>query len=170
MKSVRKLSNRWEDIWRELAENILHLFYLRSCVLTDHWKKHCITKIFYKGICLHFLRISPYSVRMPKNADQNNSKYGHVLRSFGNQDKIYFSISFVGALKMRYSSSKVKFPQNATVFHNFILTHEIYYRITAFLYLLRDIFWICRERPNKIFMKNLFFLKKTHPNMEILKI
>ena len=96
--------------------------------------------MFYKGICLHFLRISPYSARMRKNADQNNSEYGHVLRSFGNQDKIYFTISFVGALKMRYSSSKGKFPQNATVFHNFILTHEIYYRIIAFLYLLRYIF------------------------------
>ena len=27
------------------------------------------------------LRIFPYSVRMRENADQNNSKYGHVLRS-----------------------------------------------------------------------------------------
>ena len=27
------------------------------------------------------LRISPYSVRMRKNTDQNNSKYGHFLRS-----------------------------------------------------------------------------------------
>ena len=26
-------------------------------------------------------RISPYSVRMRKNADQNNSEYGHFLRS-----------------------------------------------------------------------------------------
>ena len=27
------------------------------------------------------LRISPYSVRMRENADQNNFKYGHFLRS-----------------------------------------------------------------------------------------
>ena len=27
------------------------------------------------------LRISPYSVRMPENVDQNNSEYGHFLRS-----------------------------------------------------------------------------------------
>ena len=26
------------------------------------------------------IRISPYSVRMQENADQNNSKYGHFLR------------------------------------------------------------------------------------------
>ena len=25
--------------------------------------------------------ISPYSVRMPENADQSNSEYGHFLRS-----------------------------------------------------------------------------------------
>ena len=27
------------------------------------------------------LRISPYSVRMRENTNQNNSKYGHFLRS-----------------------------------------------------------------------------------------
>ena len=27
------------------------------------------------------LRISPYSVQMQENADQNNSEYGHFLRS-----------------------------------------------------------------------------------------
>ena len=27
------------------------------------------------------LRISPYSVRMRENTDQNNSEYGHFLRS-----------------------------------------------------------------------------------------
>ena len=27
------------------------------------------------------VRISPYSVRMRENADQNNSEYGHFLRS-----------------------------------------------------------------------------------------
>ena len=29
------------------------------------------------------LRISPYSVRMRENADQNYSEYGHILRSAG---------------------------------------------------------------------------------------
>ena len=31
-----------------------------------------------KGV---ILRISPNSVQMPENADQNNSEYGHILRS-----------------------------------------------------------------------------------------
>ena len=29
------------------------------------------------------LRMSPYSVRIRENMDQNNSKYGHILRSDG---------------------------------------------------------------------------------------
>ena len=35
-------------------------------------------------MCLYselFWIISPYSVRMWENADQNNSEYGHILRS-----------------------------------------------------------------------------------------
>ena len=31
------------------------------------------------------LRISPYSVRMRENVDQNNSEYGHFLRSDRNK-------------------------------------------------------------------------------------
>ena len=36
------------------------------------------------------LRISPYSNRMRKNVDQNNSEYGHFLRSAFDPDSIYF--------------------------------------------------------------------------------
>ena len=31
--------------------------------------------------CREILRISPYSIRMQKNTDQDNSEYGHCLRS-----------------------------------------------------------------------------------------
>ena len=31
--------------------------------------------------CGEILRISPYSVRLRENADQNNSEYGHYLRN-----------------------------------------------------------------------------------------
>ena len=45
------------------------------------------TEDIYNGK-LHFLcslrSISPYSVRMRENTDQNNSEYGHILRSDGN--------------------------------------------------------------------------------------
>ena len=33
------------------------------------------------SVSLRILRTSPYSVRMQENTDQNNSKYGHFLRS-----------------------------------------------------------------------------------------
>ena len=44
------------------------------------------------------LRISPHSVRMQENADQNNPEYGHFLRSttyrlFSNEDTIYGELS-----------------------------------------------------------------------------
>ena len=31
--------------------------------------------------CGEILRISPYSIRLRENADQNNSEYGHYLRN-----------------------------------------------------------------------------------------
>ena len=37
-------------------------------------QKHCVKSA-------RILSISPYSVRMRENADQNNSEYGHFLRS-----------------------------------------------------------------------------------------
>ena len=39
--------------------------------------------VFYRiwTECEEILRISPYSVRMQENVDQNNSKYGYCLRS-----------------------------------------------------------------------------------------
>ena len=44
---------------------------------------------------LQILRISPHSVRMRENADQNNSEDGHFSRSaFGNIATYFFEISF----------------------------------------------------------------------------
>ena len=33
------------------------------------------------GVCVKSVRISPYSVRMRENTDQNNSEYGHFSQS-----------------------------------------------------------------------------------------
>ena len=38
------------------------------------------------GEILRILRISPYSVRMWENADQNKSEYGYFLRSYTNMN------------------------------------------------------------------------------------
>ena len=52
------------------------------------------------------LRVSPYSVRMRQNADQNNSEYGNVLRSLNvlfRQSKFGFSkIFFSGVVSVLY--------------------------------------------------------------------
>ena len=43
----------------------------------------------------HIIRISPYSVRMREKKDQNNSEYGHFLRS----------VKFANCLKFRMLGS-----------------------------------------------------------------
>ena len=66
-----------------LAVSLCNLFFLSS--------KHCVKSVrirSYSGP--HFpafglnIRISPHSVRMRENVDQNNSEYGHFSRSESN--------------------------------------------------------------------------------------
>ena len=46
-----------------------------------------LTRIWTEyGEILRILRISPYSVRMWENTDQNNSEYRHFLRSYTNMN------------------------------------------------------------------------------------
>ena len=56
--------------WGHSASGIL-----RFCVSSYHMCSP--PNVFFRRI----LRISPYSVRMRENTDQNNSEYGHLLRS-----------------------------------------------------------------------------------------
>ena len=49
---------------------------------------HCVKSVRIRGYSgpnllylFRILRISPYSVRMGEDADQNNCEYGHFLRS-----------------------------------------------------------------------------------------
>ena len=65
---------------RSLSSKLFRIVY------ESHWQYRCAKCVrirSYSGP--HFpafrLRISPYSVRMRENVDQNNSKYGHFLRS-----------------------------------------------------------------------------------------
>ena len=44
------------------------LWSVISCILTEYEK---------------IIRISPHSAQMQENTDQNNSEYGHLLRSVG---------------------------------------------------------------------------------------
>ena len=54
------------------------------------------------------LRISPYLVQMPENTDQNNSEYGHSLRSVYNSPCDFFSQKFDSkAIVYSYLTTKV---------------------------------------------------------------
>ena len=59
-----------------MSENIGKLPCYTKLILCITLRKECPYS--------ELLRISPYSVRMQENADQNNSKYGHFLRSVSN--------------------------------------------------------------------------------------
>ena len=70
----------------ELAVGKEHENYFIS---TTHWgkEKRPYSELFWSASSRisteyrEILRISPYSVRMRENADQNNTEYGHFLRS-----------------------------------------------------------------------------------------
>ena len=81
-------------------------------VPTFHYVKCPYSELFssaFSRICTKYgeiLRVSPYSVRMRQNADQNNSEYGNVLRSLNvlfRQSKFGFSkIFFSGVVSVLY--------------------------------------------------------------------
>ena len=71
---------------------------LRGLLLIICVKEHCVksARIWsYTG--LYFpsfgLNISPYSVRMRGNTDQNNSEYGHFLRSEKKKKKAAYALT-----------------------------------------------------------------------------
>ena len=75
-----KLQLRDFSIWRQ------DIFLTFSYTLREKWP---YSELFW---CAFFrirteygeiTRISPHSIRMRENADQNNSEYGHFLHSYG---------------------------------------------------------------------------------------
>ena len=50
--------------------------------ISDEKPSHCVKSVRIRSYSSpYFLRISPYSVRMRDNTDENNSEYGHFSRS-----------------------------------------------------------------------------------------
>ena len=68
-------------IWQKLYGNQLYLTLIslgKKCPYSElFWSVFSRIRTEYEEI----LRISPFSVRMRENRDQNNSKYGHFLRN-----------------------------------------------------------------------------------------
>ena len=52
-----------------------------SLVNLHHIFRTSLNENTYERLLLGILRISPYSVQMRENTNQNNSEYGHLLRS-----------------------------------------------------------------------------------------
>ena len=75
-------------IFRKNSVRYLTEFWLGSDIPPDTLRKKCpYSEFFWPAFSQiwteygEILRISPYSVRMRENADQNNSEYGHFSRS-----------------------------------------------------------------------------------------
>ena len=77
-----KVKQRWGCVEKSTADILnlnLNLDTLREkCSYSElFWSAFPRIRTEYREI----LRVSPYSVRMRENADENNNKYGHFLRS-----------------------------------------------------------------------------------------
>ena len=59
---------------------------------------HCVKSVrfrSYSGQHFHTFGMTPYSVRMRENANQNNSEYGHFSRSAAVPKSILFSKKYL---------------------------------------------------------------------------
>ena len=73
-------------LFHSLQSHDSYLKNVRKNVSISLQKKRPFSELFWCAFSRirtkyeEMLRISPYSVRMRENADQNNSEYGHFLR------------------------------------------------------------------------------------------
>ena len=89
------------------------------------------------------LRISPYSVRKPENTDQNNSEYGHCLRSVcykENIENIDIHFIFMFLLNFLFENIKINIP---LIFNEyFCITWVIRTRNVQTLCYIKPKFWL----------------------------
>ena len=81
---------RYTSAWKKGAQKnksyfftalqILFLYFFHQCLRTFHFIKSVRIRS-YSGPHFPAFGLSPYSVRLQENTDQNNSKYGHFLCS-----------------------------------------------------------------------------------------
>ena len=57
---------------------------------------------------VEILRISPYSVRLRENTDQNNSEYGHFLRSDTNIENLILSPGFLVTNRFNLENKRLR--------------------------------------------------------------
>ena len=89
---------------------------------------------------LYLSAFSPNAGRCRKNADQNNSKYGHILRSWRCKLRPDFSKKFVESISKFILIKRVNFIYNHSfqnvIFKSFSVTNNFFYRVLRFLHIL----------------------------------
>ena len=79
-----------------IARCIYLIMDIKSCLFVSLREKYPFTELGWSTFSRirteygDILRISPYLVQMPENTDQNNSEYGHSLRSVYNSPCDFF--------------------------------------------------------------------------------
>ena len=105
------IAGRWKKIW------IMH--YVKSVQIRSFfWSVFSRIRTEYGEI----LHISLYSVQMRENTDQNNSKYGHFLRSASLMDQ-YFYTNPQGNMRLLYQNL------SDTIITDFIWSYERHIQI-----------------------------------------
>ena len=117
---------RWKG---DIALCCLKVFFFNKCihlklksvsmlqeVYYSHFIIHCVKRVrirSYSGSHFRIWSISSYSVRIRKNADQNNSEYGHFSRS----DNLFLSyaVTLESRRRARFMELQVSWTMTLTL-------------------------------------------------------
>ena len=93
-KNCKKEAEENRKMLVQITDTIMLLGRLGLAFRTLHEKRQYL-KLFWSAFSrirtkYEEIHISPYSVRMRENVDQNSSEYGHFLRSRGHKDDSQF--------------------------------------------------------------------------------
>ena len=93
-KNCKKEAEENRKMLVQITDTIMLLGRLGLAFRTLHEKRRYL-KLFWSAFSrirtkYEEIHISPYSVRMRENVDQNSSEYGHFLRSRGHKDDSQF--------------------------------------------------------------------------------
>ena len=104
-KCISLLATNVESNWSTLVKQ-LTLFAIGGIITDRTMREKCLySELFWSAISRiwtkyrEILRISPYSVRMRENKDQNNSKCGHFL---------YFMLCFTSKFLLKVTNRNIR--------------------------------------------------------------
>ena len=115
--------------WYIYCKRLVCLFVFNKCIhlklksvpmlqeaYYSHFIMHCVKRVriqSYSGSHFRIWSISSYSVRIRKNADQNNSKYGH----FSHSDNLFLSyaVTLTSLRRARFVELQVSWTMTLTL-------------------------------------------------------